>query len=484
MKNLNKLFIAALALSIVSCDNDFDNPVEDFVVTSGDAKFDKYIALGNSLTSGFRDNALFRSGQESSYPNMLAGLMKAAGGGEFKTPYMPNDMGGFTDIKDAQGNISHLGKLTLKIIDGSLTPVPSAPAAALDNVTAAGPYQNMGVPGAKSYHLLIPGYGQMNPYFTRFAKSATTSVVADAAEQKPTFFSLWIGNNDVLSYATAGGAGGVDRTGNPDFRTYGPNDISDPALVKDQLSKIITAMKTAGATGGVIANIPSVTAIPYFTTVPSKPISGLNDATVGQLNGAYARYNGGLAQAKAAGLITDAEYQQRLIKFTAGAVANGAVIEDKDLTNLAGLSLPSYRQTTTKDLIVFTALAQLRDPAINGGTVTALADQWVLTEKEVARVETAVTKYNAAIAELATANNLALVDTYTEMQNLKTGIKFYGQTYTAAFISGGAFSLDGVHLTGNGYAIVANMFVDAINKKYGSTLRKVNPGNYPGIAIP
>ncbi len=46
----------------------------------------------------------------------------------------------------------------------------------------------MGVPGAKSYHLVASGYGsavnlslgKANPYFVRFATSATTSVLADA----------------------------------------------------------------------------------------------------------------------------------------------------------------------------------------------------------------------------------------------------------------------------------------------------------------
>ena len=41
------------------------------------------------------------------------------------------------------------GKLELKVVDGALTPVPSDPGAALDNVAAGRPYNNMGVPGAK-----------------------------------------------------------------------------------------------------------------------------------------------------------------------------------------------------------------------------------------------------------------------------------------------------------------------------------------------
>lgn len=489
MKHLNKILLVALAATMFSCDDDFEHPVEDFQVTKGDADFSKYIALGNSLTSGYRDNALYHSGQENSYPNMLAGLMKAAGGGEFKIPYMPNDTGGFTDT-DIPG---YPGKLVLQIVNGSLSPVPTAAGGALDNIAAAGPYQNMGVPGAKSYHLAADGYGnaayvrlgKANPYFSRFASSGTTSVVKDAVAQDPTFFSLWIGNNDVLGYATSGGVG-VDHnvTNNVDAATYGGSDISNANVVKASINGILKAMTAKGAKG-VIANIPSVTSIPYFTTVPATPITGLADAQVTALMSAqaYGSYNAGLGKAKAAGLLSDAEYQERLIKFTAGATINGAVIVDKDLTNLAALGLPSYRQTTSKDLIVLTAASLLPK---GYGTQIALEDKYVLTAKETAKAEAAVTKYNAAIAELATAYNLAFVDAHAQMQRLSSasGIKFYGQTYTTTFVSGGAFSLDGVHLTGNGYAIVANMFVDAINQKYHSTLRKVYPGDYPGIAIP
>ena len=489
MKHLNKILLVALAATMFSCDDDFEHPVEDFQVTKGDADFSKYIALGNSLTSGYRDNALYHSGQENSYPNMLAGLMKAAGGGEFKIPYMPNDTGGFTDT-DIPG---YPGKLVLQIVNGSLSPVPTAAGGALDNIAAAGPYQNMGVPGAKSYHLAADGYGnaayvrlgKANPYFSRFATSGTTSVLKDAVAQDPTFFSLWIGNNDVLGYATSGGVG-VDHnvTNNIDAATYGGSDISNANVVKASINGILKAMTAKGAKG-VIANIPSVTSIPYFTTVPATPITGLADAQVTALMSAqaYGSYNAGLGQAKAAGLLSDAEYQERLIKFTAGATINGAVIVDKDLTNLAALGLPSYRQTTSKDLIVLTAASLLPK---GYGTQIALEDKYVLTAKETAKAEAAVTKYNAAIAELAIAYNLAFVDAHAQMQRLSSasGIKFYGQTYTTTFVSGGAFSLDGVHLTGNGYAIVANMFVDAINQKYHSTLRKVYPGDYPGIAIP
>lgn len=519
MKHLNKIVLVALAATMFSCDQDFEHPIEDIQVTAGEANFKTYIALGNSLTSGYRDNALYRSGQENSYPNMLAGLMKAAGGGEFKIPYMPNDVGGFSNLPGFPG------KLNLTIVNGALTPVASTAGAALDNIAAAGPYQNMGVPGAKSYHLVAPGYGSAaglsagtaNPYFVRFS-NGSKSVIEQAVDQKPTFFSYWIGNNDVLGYATSGGVG-VDHneTNNVDPRTYGSSDISNVNVVKSTINDGLKALTAVGAKG-VIANIPSVTSIPYFTTVPYAPLSPVNPSfapMIDELNATYA----GLNQVFDAVGASD-----RKISFSKTA-ASAVVIKDKDLADLSatitaaltpkigaakatlfGMIYGQARQATAKDLLVLTSssvigkvdtnrVAELMKLGLTQeeagklavvGVSYPMTDNYVLTAKETAKAEAAVVKYNAAIAELATAYNLALVDAYSEMKKLSSasGIKYYGQTYTTTFVSGGAFSLDGVHLTGNGYAIVANMFVDAINQKYHSTLRKVYPGNYPGIAIP
>lgn len=488
---MKKILISTIAVSAllftVSCKTDFDTDVSSVAVTSGEANFSKYVALGNSLTSGYRDNALYIDGQNESYPSMIAKQMQLAGGGAFKQPMMPNNSGGFTNLfNPTTGDFA--GKYVLSVVNGALTPGPTAPGAALDNVTSGGPYQNLGVPGAKSFHLGANGYGNMaglangtaNPYYVRFATSATSSVIADAVSQAPTFFSLWIGNNDVLSYATSGGAG-VDQTGNMDPATYGSNDITDPTVLAGAISNYITAL-TANGAKGVIANIPNVTSIPYFTTVPAMPIAGLTATQVTQLNTAYAQYNGGLGLAKAAGLIGDAEYNQRLIKFTA-AVPNGAVIIDKDLTNLSTLGLPSYRQTTAKDLILLPASSVLKT---GGGTSTPLADKNVLTEKEVARVSAATTKYNASLKSIADSKNLAFVDASAKMVELgsASGIQFDGVKYTATFVTGGAFSLDGVHLTGRGYAVIANEFIKAINAKYKSTLPQVNANMYSGVKFP
>lgn len=480
---------AALLLFTYSCDTDFENDVNDVVITSGSADFSKYVALGNSLTAGYRDNALYLDGQNESYPSIIAAQMKLAGGGEFRQPLMPNNTGGFTNLFNSTTG-AFGGKYVLVAANGSLSPTPTAPGAALDIITAGGPYQNMGVPGAKSFHLAVPGYGNAaglsaglsNPYFVRFASSATTSVLQDAVAQAPTFFSLWIGNNDVLSYATSGGMG-TDQTGNTNPSTYGSNDITDPGVFASFINSYVNALTAVGAKG-VIANIPNVTTIPYFTRVPAKPLVGLSATQVAQLNGGYAQYNAGLLQAKNLGAINDSEYQSRLINFTTTG-SNGAVIVDKDLTNLSGFGIPSYRQTTSEDLILLTASAVL-NPTVGGGTSVPLEDRYVLTKKETAKAIVATTAYNAALKSIADSKGLAFVDANAKMAQLaqQSGITFNNVKYTATFVTGGTFSLDGVHLTGRGAALIGNEFIKSINNKFGSNLPLANVNAFSGVTFP
>ncbi len=65
-----------------------------------------------------------------------------------------------------------------------------------------------------------------------------------------------------------------------------------------------------------------------------------------------------------------------------------------------------------------------------------------------------------------------------------SGISWDGVKYTAKFVSGGAFSLDGVHLTGRGYGVIANEFITAINATYNSSLPLVDPNKYSGVTLP
>jgi len=74
---------------------------------------------------------------------------------------------------------------------------------------------------------------------------------------------------------------------------------------------------------------------------------------------------------------------------------------------------------------------------------------------------------------------LAFVDAKAIMNQLVSGgIQENGYTVTSAFVTGAGFSLDGVHPSPRGYALIANRFIQAINAKYGSTVQPVNIGTY------
>jgi hypothetical protein len=513
---MKKILISTIAVSAlfftVSCETDFDTDVSSVQVTNGQANFTKFVSVGNSLTSGYRDGALYIDGQNESFPSMMAQQMQLAGGGAFTQPMMPNNVGGFTSLFAASGMKDFYGKLTLKVVNGALSPTPSAPAADIDIIGGPGKmFNNMGVPGAKSFHLGAPGYGNpaglaigaANPYFVRFATGPNASVIGDAMAQAPTFFSLWIGNNDVLSYATSGGSG-IDQTGtgnNP--TTYGANDITDPAVVTQVINSYVTAL-TSGGAKGVIANIPNVTSIPFFTRVPYNPltpallgsnITALNTSLYGPLKQALTAFGAG----------------SRLNLLSATS-ANPLLIVDNDLPNLSAqltaaltpsLGAPTAaafgqiygraRQATSKDLVLLTASSAIgvtvagAPASINvNGISYPMANQYVLTEKETAKVLTATAAYNASIQSIATAKGLAFVDANAKMIELSksSGIQFDGVKYTATFVTGGTFSLDGVHLTGRGYALIANEFMMEINKKYKSTLPMVNVNKYQGVTFP
>lgn len=505
MKNYIKITAAIVALGFVSCDPEFDNSVDDAgFFESGTADFSNYVAVGNSLTAGFADNALYITAQETSYPNIMATQFSFVGGGEFTQPLTDDNIGGLllggTQIQpnrfvlafDAAGNPGPV------VLEG--TPTTDV------TTSVTGPFNNMGVPGAKSFELLAPGYGSVagitqgtaNPYFARFATSDNATVIADAVSLNPTFFSLWIGNNDILSYATSGGSG-VDQLGNLDPSTYGPSDITDPSVFASVYSAQVTALMSGGAQGALV-NIPDVTSIPFFTTVPAQSIP-LDAATAGVVNAQFGLYNTQvLPLLVGAGIISQEEADLRVVNFTAGV--NFPIMTDDDLTDVtnilisqgidpatAGL-LGQLRQVNDNDLVVLLAagvlgtLADPSNPASVIGVGVPLADQFVLTASEQARISTAAAGFNAAIEGLAAANGLAFVDAKSALAEVAaTGVPFNGGVLTSEFVTGGAFSLDGVHPSPRGYAFTANVIINAINAQYGGTIPTVDIGNFGTITL-
>ena len=484
MKNqIIKLAGVAIACAVVSaCDAEFDNSIQGNSGNSGTADLSKFVTIGDSLTAGYADNSLYLAGQKNSYPAILAQqFAKVGGDSNFTQPLVSDNLGGL--LFGGNPHPDFEARYVLDLTDpiapspGSIAGTPTTEVFSLQ----VGPFSNMGVPGAKSFHLGAPGYGDgaglpatANPYFVRFASSTTTTMITDAASQLPSFFVMWIGNNDVLGYATSGGVG-VDGG-------FGTDDITDPAVFAGTYAGLVGALTANPATQGVLVNIPDVSTIPYFTAVPYNPVP-LDQATADILNAAYAPYNAGVAGYLAG---KPDEVAKRTINFVAGQ--NAVVIIDEDLTDITGYDSPTtdglinMRQATADDLLVLTASTEIK---LGGGTAYPLGDEFVLVRSELDAIDAARTAFNATIQGAADANpNLILVDSSAIMQEISdTGIDYGTGAINADYATGGAFSLDGVHPTARGYAVVANRIIDAINTGFDASIPAVNPGDYTTIFV-
>src|SRR5690606_5355025 len=134
------------------------------------------------------------------------------------------------------------------------------------------------------------------------------------------------GNNDVLSYAMSGGTG-VNQEGNLDPSTYGGDDITDSQVFAMAYSTIIDGL-TANGADGVVMMIPSVTSIPYFTTVPYNPL------TAEQLGGdeVIDMLNAQLGQLKQ---VLEAFGEGDRLQLFSKTEPNPVLIQDETLTDLS-----------------------------------------------------------------------------------------------------------------------------------------------------
>lgn len=516
MKNYIK-YLPFLALGVISCEPEFDTPIDEAgFYSNGEADFSNYVALGNSLTAGYADGALYLTGQENSYPNIMAQQFAKVQETQLFTQPLVNDNAGGLLLAGTQ--ITSNRRVLAFGPDGAPAPrvyTGMQPTTDITNVLS-GSFGNMGVPGAKSFHLITPNYGDVsgvpvgsaNPYFVRFASSPSTTVLADAAAQNPTFFSIFIGNNDLLSYASSGGTG-VDQTGNFDPTTYGSNDLTDPMVFASAYSTIVNTMVGTGADGALV-NLADVTSLPFFTTVPNNALV-LDAATAANLTGFFQAV---------AGIFAQGAIQQGVDPAVAQGLAAQYALTFNEGPNRFLIDVPvsqtnplGFRQMTADELLVLTidqaALRQgygsvVLTPEVlqvlgllqTGGqptqaqaqlvlgAVSGLDDKDALDKDELTAISTAQANYNATIKALAQANGLAFVDAQAVFKQVATqGVPFDGGVLTTAFVTGGFFSLDGVHPTPRGYAYLANIVLDAINTTYNSTVPKVNIGAYKTITL-
>lgn len=504
MKTIKYILLSAVLIGFTACNDDeydYDPSPEPLpALTAGTADFSTYVSLGNSLTSGVSDATLFLAAQQNSFPKILSDQFSLLGGGSFTQPLVNDNFGG---LALAGNRITPPRLVTVggppTSIESIIGPVTVTTDIVLNNPT--GPFNNMGVPRAASFHLLAPGYGNIanlsaglaNPYFIRMTGATPDASIMDLAmAQSPSFVTLWIGANDVLGYATGGASSGAPT----------PQPIFDGAIAQ--------IMSALGNVQGVMANIPNVSDLPYFTTVPNNALA-LDANSAGLLTGFFQAVTGIFAQ----GLIL-----QGVPPENALALASQYSLTFNEGPNRFLIDVPpsqtnplGFRQMTVEELLLLpidqAALAQgygsvvLTDEVLQvlgilqaGGTITpqqgalvigavsGIDDGDALDSDEITEISTAISGYNATLQAAATAAGFGFVDANSIFEQIaSTGYTDGKFTLTNDLVTGGAVSLDGVHPTSRGYGLVANEFMKAIDAAYGSNFEAsgnlVDIGNYP-----
>ena len=435
--------VLTVLVSMTACkNNDVDpNASTGAAPSKGSADFTKYVAVGNSLTSGYADGGLYRDSQLNSYPNILSGQFALVGGGAFVQPL-------FTEAQAAgSGYLKLIRVPSLSDPTSLITSIGQVAPGAVRGLNASGgplftqfttANQNLGVPGIRVSDILTVGYGSTagNPYFERLVTDPTKTYFQYVSDNLTgaTFFSCWLGNNDALGFATTGGTTALTPT--------------------DLFTTNFTAMMnklTEGSRKGVVIGIPNITTTPYFTTI-TVPL------VLAQIN---------------------------LLLGSPTPAVSALVIQ----------TAKGPRATQTGDLLMLSnATEYAKIGSTTAGTkvgpyglsgTNPLPNQYVLDADEVTALNTSISTYVGVMKAQADAKGLAYVDPNTILSQVATasGITQNGVTYTSSFIQGGVFSLDGIHLTPAGYALMANEIIKGINAKYSSTIPQVNAANYRRVLL-
>ena len=489
MKNLTNYtiaFAASVAL-LGSCKPELAVPT----ATKGDLNLTCYVAMGNSLTSGYQNNGLFYEGQKSSYVNQLANQFKLVQPDlVFNTPFVDQNSAGCgapTMTIQPPLDITNIGSLltstfsltiictapyTLQTVSSpcgpaSLAPAPgavhgdpsiifdpttpgydanlggvkvppfagtslltgfptikTAPSIYYTSATNPGPYHNMGVPGARCIDVNRAGFGSDN----LITLSGTTMTQANP------FFSRFAKNkatSSMLSDAMIMKPSFFSLfIGNNDVLLWasqggvsgvGTSTITPVQDFSDSIDSMVKTLMTT-ATQGIIVNVPQITGAAFFTYMPAKTSYWIVDE------------NGSTRQMVGGEMVLLTVPQDSVNCFGMGATA--------------GYPIPK---------------------------------KYTLTNAQVAMATNAIDAYNVHLKAVADANGLAFFDMNGFTKANQNGTQYNGMAITGTFVTGGLFSLDGLHLTPRGYAAVANEMVKVINQRYHSTLPGIDLSTYNGV---
>jgi len=238
--------------------------------------------------------------------------------------------------------------------------------------------------------------------------------VAARSAGRPILFTLWIGNNDLLGAVTADGGSALTAVR---IEAFLADAVAghDLATVRSQLTLIVETLRAVPDSHLFIANLPETARI---------------------------------------GFLLDRTDLETLALFPApdlSALPPGAAAGfGPFLTGIAPF-------LGTDNATLNTAIAAV-----------AAVDGNVLDAGEAALLNSRIAAINEHIRTLAELPGVTLVDAHGAFASLTAGATVVaGRPLGKTLGAGGAFSLDGIHPSHTGHALIANLFIVAMNETLG-----------------
>jgi lysophospholipase L1-like esterase len=372
------------------------------------------VALGNSITAGFQSNGINDSTQRQSYARLLAAQMG--------TQYHYASLFGRGCTPPIQNGLT--GELYLK------APPGTCDLRAGSSVTDV--LNNVAVPGARVLDP-ISGSTVASNALTTFILGGKTQVQR-ALQARPTFATIWIGNNDVLQAGLSGFLVPVPGVS--------PGIVSTEAQFEASYNTMIQQL-TDSAPGlkGVLIGVAQVAGLPSLSSgglIAASPAiqAGLNKATGKTVT----------VDANCTGSTSLIDVPQLILQIRAFDPATGA-------------GHPPY------------IVCEKNTP----GYPAPVGDIFVLDSQEQATLVATITGYNNYIKAKAAQIGFGYYDPNPLFAAKRQSgeIPPFPDLTSPTQTYGKLISLDGIHPAAAGHVLIANALIGVINATYRTSLAPV-----------
>ena len=284
--------------------------------------------------------------------------------------------------------------------------------------------------------------------------------IDDAVSLRPSLAFVWLGANDILNFSFSGGNGA---------------STDAPAQMQADLTLAIGKLQSAGSRV-VVANLPDILTTAQFFAGGPPPANP-------QVRCALQNYEFCAVADQVGKALASKGYPP------ATAQAVGQQVAQQVVTQIAtkyGVTANGFLTLTGTFTAISEALTQLGQGAQPSqiqivldlsGAGSGLGGYYV-PDALAAQVQGLNTAYNQIVAAVAQATGATLVDihsAYAAIHNGQSPVNAInpGKCCTLAF-GGGLLSFDGLHPSNTGYAVVANIFIQAVDAAFGQTVAPVN----------